>query len=118
MALNEEQFKEHLIGYHHTYDEETANKIMNEGFRGYDGYSYFMNQPDPSGHYGRHIVEVAVNPKNVEIDERSPAGQPWQEKDKSGNWSKDVWMVAPDADIKPLRVLPPIETDLDRFRKK
>lgn len=117
MALNEDQFKEHLIGYHHTHDEETAKKIMSEGLRSFDGYSYFMNSPDTSGHYGLHAIEVAVNPKNVEIDERSPVGQEWQRKHKpeehTGDWSKNVWMVAPNTDITPLRIMPKMERKLN-----
>lgn len=112
MALNPDQFKEHLIGYHHTNDLETANKIMSEGFKGYGGgWSYFMNSPDPTNHYGEHVVEVAVNPRKVEIDERSPRGQKWQlehePENHTGDWYKRVWMVAPNEDITPLRVLPP-----------
>lgn len=109
MTLNEDQFKEHLIGYHHTSDMDTANRIMAEGFKSSDGYSYFMNSPDPTNHYGKHVVEVAVNPRNAEIDERSRVGQKWQMKaypeEHTGDWSKDVWMTAPNEDITPLRVI-------------
>jgi hypothetical protein len=112
--LNNEQFKEHLIGYHHTHDLETANKIMSEGFHSPDNWSYFMNSPDPTNRYGKHVIEVAVNPKNVEIDENSRVGQKWQMESEpenhTGDWSKDVWMTAPNEDITPLRVIPPSQS--------
>lgn len=101
--LNKLQHGEHIVGYHHT-NEESANKIMSEGFKNPSGWTYFGNSLDPDGFYGDHAIEIAVKPGRVELDPNSPVGHPWQQKEHVGNWSDKAFLVAPDEDVYPLKV--------------
>ena len=103
MTLNHEQF----VGYHHT-DRESAQRIMNEGYKSSDNYVFFTGEPDPNMSYGESVVQLHVNPEHMEMDENSPVGQDWQRKTNperhTGNWGGKVFWVAPSSAVTPVKV--------------